>query len=177
MAKLKQPPSEEEFETDVDFINARVEHETEKRFLEREKQEVAQQVERLETEEQREQREAYVDILRAGAEKHPDFTQKVLTIPLPEYLAQAIMETPDPVEALYYLGNNPVEAIELTTLSPEEAAERVKTLKVPKQSPKTSPPPVTEPAASGGAATAAPLRDDLPMDEWIKRREAAIYKE
>jgi len=177
LAKLKNPPSEEEFESDIDFINARIEHETEKRLLEREKAEAAKQVETLETEEQVAQRQAYHDVLRTGAEKHEDFTQKVLTIPLPDYVAQAVMATDNPVEVFYHLGNNPLEAIEIAALSPEEAAERVKGIKIATTTTTKAPPPVAEPAAPGGTATSAPLRDDLPMDEWIRRREASLRGE
>lgn len=177
LAALKEPPREEDFDDPDEFIAARVDHLTEKKLLEREAKLAKERAQGLDTEAQRAKREVFDTVMREGIAKHPDFFHKVTTCPLPEHVADAALDTPDATETLYYLGTNPIEALDIAKLPPEEAAARVKEIgrKLATTTTTNAPPPLSEPtgATPGGSE---PLRDDLPMDEWVKRREAQLYK-
>lgn len=178
LAALKEPPREDDFETIEEFVAAQAEHIAEKKLLEREAQQAKQQVENLDTEALQSKREAYDEVVRDGIQRHPDFFQKVTTCPLPEHVADAALDTPDAAETLYYIGNNPLVALELAKLPPEQAAARVEEignqLATTTATTTNAPPPISEPGSGATQGAPEPLRDDLPMDEWVRRREAQL---
>ena len=178
LAALKEPPREDDFDSDADFIAAKVEHLTDKKLLEREASQVKSEVENLTSEAENEKLSVYNDIMRDGIERHQDYLQKVTTCPLPDHVAEAVLDTEDPAEVFYYIGSNPLEALDLANMAPGEVASKLQEIagKVTGTNDNKPAPtvPMDEPRASAPGAAETTLRDDIPMDEWIKRRNAQV---
>jgi flagellar motility protein MotE (MotC chaperone) len=94
----------------------------------------------------------------------------------PTALLAVFLEADAPHEVLYHIGKNPEVADEFSGLTPTQAARRLAKLetelaaaKTPK--PSAAPKPLTPVRAT---ASTEELSDDLPMDEWVRRRESQL---
>jgi hypothetical protein len=94
------------------------------------------------------------------------------------YFAAALIGSPQGAEVLYQLGKNPQEAIRIANLDPASCAREIGKLeaKLEGQSKKTSSAPPPPKPVQGGAKATTGLRDDIPVDEWLRRRNEELRK-
>ena len=94
------------------------------------------------------------------------------------FLGSAIADSPIGAKILYHLGKNPDEAVRIARLSPAATAREIGKLEArleEQAKPKSSAPPPPKPV--GGAAKAINgLRDDMPVDDWVKLRTQEARK-
>lgn len=115
----------------------------------------------------------YMDALKDLASEVGEFVQPN---GLPSKFMAAVLEASDsPADLLYHLGKNPDIADELAKLSPVKLGIRLNKiesdLKMPSQKQVNAPKPL-EPVRARSADSS--LSDDLPIDEWMKRRESEL---
>jgi hypothetical protein len=131
--------------------------------------------------------------------EHDDFDDVISSIVMPEAVAQAvqvaIMEEDNGPELAYYLGQHPDVCKQLSELSPARAIVRLgkiaaqlvpesttedesdeETPAAPKPQQVASAPAPIRPVKKP-VPTATGLSDDLPIDEWVKRREKQLRRE
>lgn len=92
-------------------------------------------------------------------------------------IGEALVASDMGPEVLYYLGKNPTEARQIAQFSPAAAAKAIGRIEArieaqQKQQSKAPPPPRT---VGGSSKAVAGLRDDLPVDEWLKQRNKELY--
>ena len=93
---------------------------------------------------------------------------------LPTALGQVVLEADKPAAVLHYLGQNPDVAAELADLTPTQMARRMARIESDLSAkPKTSAAPQPLKPVKPAAVTNE-LSPDLPVDEWMKRREKEI---
>lgn len=93
---------------------------------------------------------------------------------LPTALGQVVLEADAPHAVLHYLGNNPDIAAELADLSPTQMARKMARIEADLSAkPKTSAAPTPLKPVKPAAVTNE-LSSDLPVDEWMKRREKEL---
>ncbi len=112
----------------------------------------------------------------AGKVKYPDFDAKLQTFKmlggLSDAQIQAALATGSAHDVLYTLGSNPDEAARIMSLPPLQSA--VEMAKIVARQPvaaraSAAPAPIT-PVGSGGTRLPEGLADELPDDEWFRRR-------
>lgn len=116
-------------------------------------------------------------IRKEGSEKYPDFDDAINSVPgevFNEETAFIIsMVTEAPPDVAYHLAKNPAEAERISKLPPLVKAYELgklqtsisnRQLRTPK-----APPPISP---VGGKEPARVKEDDLPIQEWLKRRNA-----
>lgn len=124
-------------------------------------------------------------VYATGKKDYPDFDDALQTViaeagplidrsGLPTALGQVVLESDTPHAVLHYLGNNPDVAAELADLTPTQMARRMARIEADLTAkPKTSAAPTPLKPVKPAAVT-NDLSSDLPVDEWMKRREKEI---
>jgi hypothetical protein len=171
-------PKPDQFESFEEYNRALVRFEA-KVLLEQERQ--SNQAAQAQYQQQQQQ-SAWKEREAAAREKLVDYDATVypmLDIPAVAnnpYFAAALVDSPIGAEVLYHLGKNPTEAIRIASLNPAACAREIGKLeaKLESQSKKTSSAPPPPKPVHGGAKATSGLRDDIPVDEWLKRRNAEI---
>jgi hypothetical protein len=129
-------------------------------------------------------------VVNEGTKRFPEFAKALqivaeevgpLVVPIapgarvgkPTPIGEAILDADDPAGVLNYLGANPEVAGELASMSATQAARRILRIelelskpKEPKQS--LAPKPISP--TRGGARDPGGLHDELPLNEWMARR-------
>lgn len=171
----KDKPSSDQFQTYDAYLEALADWKAEAKFAEVQNRQREQTAKQAEQEELRTRQEKQSDLLRNGEAKYEDFEEKVTSdkhvYSQPAYLA--ILESDISHDLIYHLASNPEEAEAISKLSPYAQAKEIGKLedklssKPPKQISKAPDPikPVT-----AGKANDGKISDDLPIDEWMKRR-------
>ena len=170
-------PRREDFDSYEDYLEARTEYRVESRFAE--EAETRQQREH-ETNQQRqaqefaERRDSLVD---DGVDAYPDFEDVALdeTLPITQTMADALIHSESGHDLWYHLGQNPQKAERIANLNPVQQVYELgrleASLKV-SQKPSNAPPP-PKPVGTRNETPNA-LRDDMPIDEWMKRRNKQL---
>lgn len=124
-------------------------------------------------------------VYATGKKEFPDFDDALQTViaeagplidrsGLPTALGQVVLESDTPHAVLHYLGNNPDLAAELADLTPTQMARRMARIEADLTAkPKTSAAPTPLKPVKPAAVTNE-LSSDLPVDEWMKRREKEL---
>lgn len=177
--KSDDAPKRESFESYEEYLEAkaayRAEKAAEKLLAERENL-TRKQREELE---EKERADTWAKRQKLGREKYKDFDDVVGNdeVPITKAMAEAIMEADLGYEVAYYLGKHPEEAERIADLSPARQAVEIGKLEAklsesPKPKASQAPEPIS-PVKGGGVADGS-LNDDLPMSEWIKRRQKQV---
>ena len=179
-AKVEGEPKPEQFESFEEYNRALVRFEA-RILIDQERQ--ADQQSKAKQQEQQAQT-AWKEREASAREKIVDYDAVVypmLDIPAVAhnpYFAAALMGSPIGTEVLYHLGKNPAEAIRIANMNPADCAREIGKLegKLESQSKQTSSAPKPPKPVQGGAQATTGLRDDISVDEWVKRREAELRK-
>lgn len=136
--------------------------------------------------------EAWQQKKEAAREKYDDFDE-VLDVPLgvdiPRAMGEAIMTSDVGPDIAYFLGQNPGEAKRIAKLSPVAQSREIGRIEAyiaeldkesdseeeeEKPPVETKAPPPPKPVKKSGPTDRGGLSDDLPMEEWVKRRNAQL---
>ncbi|OYV49151.1 MAG: hypothetical protein B7X10_02185, partial [Burkholderiales bacterium 21-58-4] len=118
---------------------------------------------------------------QAGKGKHADFDaavqglSQVADLSQAPHFLEAITKLPNGADVYYHLGKHLDDAAHVLSLSPVNMALELARLSASVAKPASvskAPPPITP--VSGSAGGGSELSDDLPIGEWIKRREAQL---
>jgi hypothetical protein len=177
---LPPKPSQEQFETYEEYVEALGGWAADKRFIEREHQYVQSQ---RQTEEGRRASKAR-DWFSKGQEKYDDFDEvaRSSSVPITPFMAEAMVEAGDVgTDMAYFLGQNPKEASRISSLPPLAQIRELGKLEAkltapapPLKTKSTAPPPIAPVVQSGEAHL--PGLDELPLDDFMKRRNAEVRR-
>ena len=168
----------EEYETAKDrYTVALTKHEIMREMQQMQQQQVRQQ-----------QATATVTKLESAAKEDPVFAQiwsnKALwdTLPISASMAEVIAISPDATEVIKWVHANRAEASRIAALSPVLAAREIAMVEARlKAAPKPAPPKrvsqAPEPIQTINPSSSGAMdEDDLPMDEYYRRRTKQLYK-
>jgi hypothetical protein len=166
------PPKQEDFGTYDEYLRALTRHEI--------RTEMAQERQKLTGElEARELQGGFEKRVEAVRAKHADFNEVAFANDheVSPIMRDAILNTPNGAEIAYWLGQNHEESNRIARLSPNHQifelgriSDRLAARQsAPKPQASAAPAPIT-PVKAGGKAVEG-LREDLPIGEWMKRRE------
>ena len=169
-------PQPEGFKTYEDYIAALTDWKVDQR-LSGIREESAKSAQQREAEQQaRTVRER----MEQAAQKHDDFEEVALNpnVPITKFMADAIGESDLGGDVAYYLGSNIAEAKRIANLSPIGQVKAIAQIEAKLSQPQAvvskAPKPISPLSANKGAVTG--LSDELPMDEWLKRRNAEVRR-
>lgn len=172
------PPKQEQFETYDEYLRALTRHEI-STTMAQERQKLTRELEG------RELQGGFEKRVEAFREKHADFDEVAFSDDhqVSPTMRDAIVNTQDGAEIAYWLGKNPEESNRIARLSPNHQILELGRISARLAAPPPAPPPRPASAApapitpvkAGGKAVEG-LRDDLPIEEWMKRRNQEIRK-
>jgi hypothetical protein len=173
-------PKESEFESYSDYLKALAKHEARaivraERQAEVDKAARQSQISAQEREAARQQ-----ELIEKGEEKYDDF-EEVIKADRNEYSRAAylaMLESDISADLLYHLASNPEEGKRIAALPAFAQAKEIgkledKLLAKPKKQISKAPEPIN-PVTSGKASNDTVLSDDLPLDEWVRRRNKQL---
>ncbi|MGH8758328.1 MAG: hypothetical protein ACREVW_02250 [Burkholderiales bacterium] len=120
---------------------------------------------------------------QAVREKHADFDQVVYNpdLAVSEIMRDAILRSEDGAKLAYHLGQHPEEAAHIANMEPfgqvmaiGRLAAKLDAKPRPTAAASSAPAPITPVKASAPATTG--LREDLSVDDWMRRRHAQLRK-
>lgn len=165
-------PQPEGFKTYEAYIAALTDWKVDQRLASMKEETAKESQERQE----REREIAVRQKMESAAQKHEDFEEVALNpnVPITQHMALAIGESDIGGDVAYYLGSNIAEAKRISGLSPIGQVRAIAQLEAKLSAPdpvvSKAPKPIQPLSANKGSTTG--LSDDLPMDEWLKRRNA-----
>lgn len=124
--------------------------------------------------------------VKSAREKHADFDALVYneSLQISETMREVILQSDDGASLAYHLGKNPEEAARIARLAPmaqimaigrlQATLEANAAAPAPAPAPSTAPAPIIPVKASAPGQTG--LREDLSIGDWMKRRNAELYK-
>jgi hypothetical protein len=117
--------------------------------------------------------------LSAASSKYEDFEDVALApdTPITQAMAHAILESDVSADLAYYLGSHTDEAARIAQMSPVGQVRALAKLeeKLTASAPTSKAPKPISPIG-GKTSPRDGLADDLPIDEWMKRRNAQLRK-
>lgn len=169
-------PQPSQFQDYESFVEALTEWKTDQKLASIRQETLAQQQAR----EARERAEQVHKKLSSAADKYEDFEEVALdpSVPISQHMAEAIAESDMGGDLAYYLGTHRTEAEKISRMSPVQQVRELVKLEAKLSEPpvvKSSAPKPISPIGTNKAPTTG-LNDDLPVDEWLKRREAEVFK-
>ena len=179
-------PKREQFDTYEDFVEAKAEYKAIQRVMDelgkRDSQAAEQTQKQTNERAQREFEKATHARIEAGRKDFADFDAVINDafedglIPAGSPLHYALIEDEEGHKMAYHLAKNPDDAERIGAL-PERAMLRELgklSVKLAAKPAANKPPPIDPIGGRGNPGTA--LRDDIPIDEWMKRREAQLKR-
>lgn len=162
-------PERESYRDEEAYLQAQIEHLAEKRAEEK-----LSQRERAILQEK--SREAFTERAEKAEERYPDF-QTVVGNPaltINEGMAEFISDSDAGPDVAYYLGKNPIKALQIAQMSPFKAARALMEIEKdisskPQAKPSKAPEPIT-PVGSRGKSSSSPLpSDDDDIATWMRK--------
>ncbi|MGB0973047.1 MAG: hypothetical protein ACPGVG_19145, partial [Mycobacterium sp.] len=182
--QTEQAPKPDDYDSYEDYLKAEARHTVREEMRQAETEREQREQER-ETQAQIDKVEAEWHTRTAAAvETYPDFEAVAMdpNLDISPAMADAIKLSENGADILYHLGKNPAEATSLYHLPPAQALLAIGRigagLGAPQQQARTqqrSTAPAPAEAGRTAAQTTNDLRDDLPMNEWLKRRRKQVY--
>lgn len=177
--QLGNKPKSEDFSTYDEFIEALADYKAESKIVELDTKRKQAEIENVrKTEEQRQEERRYA-LMENGEDKYDDFQEVVkaskLQIAEPAYLA--ILESDLSSDLVYFLAKNDEEANRISQLSPYAQAKEIGKLEdklAQRPTKKTSNAPEPIKPINTGKNGDAGLSDELPIDEWMRRRNKQV---
>ena len=178
-------PKREQFDTYEDFVEAKAEYKALQRVMDelgKRDSKAAEQTQKQTNERaQREFEKATHARIEAGRKDFADFDAVIKDafedglIPAGSPLHYALIEDDEGHKLAYHLSKNPDDAERIGALPERAMLRELGKLSAKLAKPAANKPPPIDPIGGRGNPGTA-LRDDLPMDEWVKRREAQVKR-
>jgi hypothetical protein len=167
-------PSPAQFNDYESYVEALSDWKVEQKLVSLQQQRMEQRAEQ----ERAAQAETVRQKLSGAADKYDDFEEVALNpkVPISTAMAQAIAESDISGDLAYYLGSHIDEAKRIAGLTPvgqvRELAKLEGKLMTEPVAQSKAPKPIS--TVTGRKSSSNALADDLPMDEWLKRRHTEI---
>lgn len=170
-------PNRDEFDDYEQYLDKRAEWRAEQLYTRKEAEQAARRAD-----EQRQSREYEADARwnesqASAREKYNDFDSVVYgDVSISQTMANAIRDADDGAEVAYYLAKNVSEADRISQLSDLAQIKAIGAIEERLKERPTRPPPPKPVSRGRTSQTTAPttLRDDMPLDQWLKVREAQL---
>lgn len=177
-----KPPKREDFEDYEEYVEARAEYRAVKAAEKRLQEAEAKRAEADERNQAERQQQAFVEARETtfdrGAELYDDFEEVAgnedLTIS--ETMAAAILSSKKGAELWYHLGKNPELAEDIAQMNDMQQIYELGRLEASLSSKKASAAPKPTKTVTPRGSTSNALKDDMPIDEWMKRRREQVRK-
>lgn len=169
----KEPgePKEDDFDSYDDYIRALGRWEAKKEF---ETQRTEEQ-KRQETIARQQKEQEFVRRSTNVREKYEDFDMVRMNAILSDPMENAIINSESGPEVLYYLGNHVDESYTISQMDPISAAMALGKIEAKiSLTPKSSSAPKPIPKIGSSDNVETDISDDLPMDEWMARRNKQL---
>lgn len=179
-AKSLVQPDPRQYDSDAEYYADMAAYKVRKQDIDAENERLEADHGSVETADAQSFQEAIDDFAAEGAEKHPDFVDKVIKSDLPftAIMVEALMDSDIGVDAAYWLTQNPKELKRIAGLPPVsqaraifEVESKVKAEQRPAQS--KAPAPVKPLRGAAGAKQTKPL-SEMSMAEYAKYRTAQM---
>lgn len=177
-ADQQQAPRQEDFQDYTEYLDARARFVAEqhaRQILDEERSKFTKtQADRA----RQAQVETYAGRVAAAREKYEDFDEVAFdeSVQITEAMTQAIMGSEVGPDVAYYLGSHPDEAAKIANSDPYSQVRAIGVLEAKLSTPKprnpTSAPEPIKPIGGRGANPKKIDPDKLPIDEWLKKRNA-----
>lgn len=172
-----QAPQADDFDDYEAYLEAKAAHVAEQRVQEAEEKRQAQLAEQAHQASVVEFQDARDELVNRGIDSFDDFEDVVFSddLQISPLMAQAVVQADNGHEVMYHLGTNPdtaekisrmndyAQLIEIGRISAEVARPKA---------PSQAPPPITP--VDGATPSTNALRDDMPIDEWMKKRREKL---
>lgn len=175
-------PKRDDFDDYEAYADARAEWKAiqvaEKRLKEAEAKQQQARQEEYEARQQQAFAEARDSTLERGVELYPDF-EDVTTdegLVITDAMAEVILNSKRGHELWYHLGKHPEIAESIAAMSPLLQATELGRLESTLSGKKASAAPKPTTTVNSRGATSNALSDNLPLEEWMKRRQEQVRK-
>lgn len=176
-------PREEEFADYADYLKAVARYEVKQELAQEREQQRNQEAQRSQQTEQARKAELEEALMEKGTNKYPDFEEvaegtgellRAKGLKFSQAMLGALLEADNSQDIVYHLGKSPEEAERIARLPAYAQAKEIGKLEeklnaAPKKQISKAPAPIT-PVSTGKASNDSALTDDLPIDEWMARR-------
>jgi hypothetical protein len=180
-------PREEDFADYSEYLKAVTRYEVKQELAEERRQHREQEIQRVQQTEEARKRELEESLMEKGNQKYIDFEEvaeqtgeylKAKNLKFSQVMVGALLEADNSQDIVYHLGKNLEEAARIAALPPYAQAKEIGKLEEklnaqPKKQISKAPAPIT-PVSTGKASNDSALSDDLPIDEWIARRNKQV---
>jgi hypothetical protein len=182
VTQLPVMPDKFDYEDDAQYHSAMSDYQTNmQKFIRHEAQQLATQQQQQTAQAQAEAaRQQTVDTLKqklsVGSDKYDDFDYVTNdpTVPWTPGMAEALVYTENTSDVAYMVSKDRELAAKISQMPPAQAAAEIARLDVKigaqQKTTTNAPPPVKPVNTTSGEPSTNP--DDLPIDEWVKKREA-----
>tara|TARA_R110000796_G_scaffold203024_4_gene319332 strand:- start:4956 stop:5759 length:804 start_codon:yes stop_codon:yes gene_type:complete len=176
-AEVKPAPARDDFDDYEDFIEAKVDHQADRRIAELENQQNERTAHQGQQDAAATFEQSRDNTVESGIDKYDDFEEVALSenLEISPTMAEALLASKQGSDLWYHLGKNPAKAAKISSMSEVkqvlaigELAVALKTAKQPSNAPKT-----TKPVGSRGAGSAAPT-DKSDIGEWMSKRNKQV---
>lgn len=172
-------PNRDDFDDFQEFLRAQARWDVRREFKEQSKHQQQEAQKRQASEANAAAQRRWDESHESAIDKYDDYEEifEVVGTSIDDAQAFAIKDADDPAEVVYYFGKNPKEFAKFKGLSGNAAIKAVgrieERLSIQREQRSKAPRPV-KPVKGTGTTTNA-LSDDLPMSEWVKRRNKEVY--
>jgi hypothetical protein len=181
--EVQDAPREEDFADYSDYLKAVARYEVKQELAQEREQQRNQEAQRSQQSEQARKAELEEALMEKGVNKYPDFEEvaestgellRTKGLKFSQAMLGALLEADNSQDIVYHLGKSPEEAERIARLPAYAQAKEIGKLEEklstpPKKSISKAPEPIT-PVSTGKASNDSALTDDLPIDEWMARR-------
>lgn len=182
-------PTRDNYESYDDYVEALTDWKVEQKTKTAPQPQVQQQQKPVElTPEEKALADAVKDVVAEGAEKYPDFTEKLFDqrMPMTQTMAEAIFDSDNAADMAYYLATHHDKAAEIAQLDPKaqiraigklearmESGELTVAGKQPAPKKVTQAPEPIEPDGAGNSSEYGVTDDDTPLSSFRAKRHQA----
>lgn len=162
-------PERESYRDEEAYLQAQIEHLAEKRAEEK----LSQRERAILAEKSR---DAFTERAEKAEERYPDF-QTVVGNPalsINEGMAEFISDSDAGPDVAYYLGKNPMKALQIAQMSPFKAARALMEIEKdisskPQAKPSKAPEPITPVGSRGKSSSSSLPSDEDDIDTWMRK--------
>jgi hypothetical protein len=171
---LTNEPKRDEFRDDEAFTQAQIDHLAEKKAAEK----LAQ---RERAEQQERATESFLEKAEKAQERYPDYQAVVgnPSLAINDGMVEFIADSDVGADVAYWLGKNPIKALQIAQMSPIKAARELTRIEAeiaskPRANPSKAPEPISPVGTRGKSSASALPSDQDDIDTWMqKERERA----
>lgn len=177
-----KPPKREDFDDYEEYVEAKAEYRAVKAAEQRLAEAEAKRAEADKRSQYERQQQAFTEArettFERGADLYDDFEEVASNedLTISETMAAAILSSKKGAELWYYLGKNPELAEDIASMNDMQQVYELGRLEASLGTKKASNAPKPTKTVTARGTTSNALGDNLPIDEWMKRRREQVRK-